>query len=140
MDGIATLEAPVAVERFSQGPSFMGSGTGNPEVDEKAPVIEIHFRRDPRLTAGPDECAWCEIDGHRFEIEPTPQRFSLSGKKLPRKGRRSLSGYTSVTPGRSRCCWITLPEGPSSCERQVGGPPSAGHDIPPTGLFRSPRW
>ena len=70
MDGTTPLESPVGVERFSQGPSVAGSGIGKPEVDEKAPVIEIHFRRDPRLTGGPGECAWCEVEGQRYEIPP----------------------------------------------------------------------
>lgn len=48
-------------------------------------VIAIHFRRDPRLTIGPDECAWCEVDGRRFEIPIAPQRFGPSGRKLPRR-------------------------------------------------------
>jgi len=33
-------------------------------------VIAIHFRRDPRTTGGPGECAWCDIDGQRIEILP----------------------------------------------------------------------
>ncbi len=37
-------------------------------------LIEIHFCRDKRITGGPGECAWCKVDGRRFEIPPKANR------------------------------------------------------------------
>ena len=33
-------------------------------------TIEIHFRRDNKLTNGPKNTAWADVDGIRYEIPP----------------------------------------------------------------------
>lgn len=55
-----------------------------PEL-QRVQAVSIHFRRDPRLTVGPDECAWCEIDGQRYEIPKSPKRIGTDGRRLGRR-------------------------------------------------------